>query len=67
MGLFLRQLNPLMGLNIMNITPRAMEALMHYDWPGNVRQLRNVIERALIFCDEDTIDLQHLSTEIIQD
>lgn len=63
-GLFVRQLNPRMGLNITDVTPRAMECFMAYDWPGNIRELRNVIERAMIFCDEEAIDLQHLPTEI---
>lgn len=62
-GLFLRQLNPRMGVNIVDITPRAMSALMEHDWPGNVRELRNVVERALIFCDDDAIDIQHLGSE----
>lgn len=63
-GLFIRQLNPRMGLNIIDVTPRAMEAFMNYDWPGNIRELRNVIERAMIFCDEEAIDVQHLPGEI---
>lgn len=63
-GMFIRQLNPRMGLNIGDITPRAMEALMAYDWPGNIRELRNVVERAMLFCDEPTIDLPHLPSEI---
>jgi DNA-binding NtrC family response regulator len=66
-GLFLRQLNPRMGVNITDITPRAMEALMKHDWPGNVRELRNVVERALIFCDDAVIDIQHLPSELTSD
>src|SRR4030042_2727514 len=43
-GLFIRQNNPRMGLNITDITPGAMQALTAYRWPGNIRELRNVIE-----------------------
>lgn len=63
-GLFMRQLNPRMGTNVTDIRPRAMQALVTYHWPGNIRQLRNVIERSILFCDESTIDLQHLPSEI---
>jgi two-component system response regulator AtoC len=64
-GLFMRQLNPRMGLNIQDIEPRAMEALVAYDWPGNIRQLANSIERAMLFCDEASLGVQHLPPEII--
>lgn len=63
-GLFIRLNNPKMGLNIEDITPRAMEALMGYHWPGNIRQLLHVIERAMLFCDDAAIDLSHLPVEI---
>lgn len=64
-GLFIRKNNQRMGVNITDITPRAMQALMGHNWPGNIRELRNVIERAMLFCDEETIDLSHLPSEII--
>ncbi len=63
-GLFIRSNNQRMGMNVSDITPRAMEALMRHDWPGNIRELRNVIERAMIFCDEASIDVPHLPAEI---
>ena len=64
-GLFIKVNNAQMGLNIEDITPRAMEALMEYHWPGNIRQLRHVIDRGMLFCDEATLDLSHLPEEII--
>jgi len=63
-GLLLQQINMSMGTNIRDVTPRAMEALMAYDWPGNIRELRNALERAIIFCDDPAIDIHHLSSEI---
>ncbi|MEW6509532.1 MAG: sigma-54 dependent transcriptional regulator [Bacteroidota bacterium] len=44
-----------------NISPRAVEVLMGYDWPGNIRELENVIERAAILCHNDTIEPHDLS------
>jgi DNA-binding NtrC family response regulator len=41
------------------LTPRAMAALVNYSWPGNIRQLKNWIEQAVVLADGDTIDLLH--------
>jgi len=65
-GLFIRKNNQRMGLNITDITPRAMEALMNHDWPGNIRELYHMIQRAVLFCDEPCIDLPHLTKELNQ-
>jgi transcriptional regulator with PAS, ATPase and Fis domain len=62
-GLFIRENNPRMGLNIQDMTPRAIEALCEHDWPGNIRELKNVIERAMLFCDEAAIDIPNLPPE----
>jgi DNA-binding NtrC family response regulator len=63
-GLFIRKNNPRMGLNISDVTSRAMDAMIAYPWPGNIRELRNVIERAMLFCDDPAIDLAHLPVEV---
>ena len=42
------------------LTPEALALLEEYRWPGNVRELENVIERALILCDEGVLDPEHL-------
>ncbi len=63
-GLFIRKNNQQMGVNITDVTPRALAALMAHTWPGNIRELRNVIERATLFCDEACIDLPHLPAEL---
>jgi len=63
-GYLLRKSNMSMGTNIQDVTPRALEAMIAYNWPGNIRELRNVIERAIIFCDDAIIDIQHLPPDI---
>jgi DNA-binding NtrC family response regulator len=65
-GLFIRQNNPRMGLNISGITPRALDVLKAHHWPGNIRELRNVIERAMLFCDDPNIDISHLHPDMIR-
>jgi len=63
-GSFIRQINLRVGGTIEGITPRAIEALKKHSWPGNIRELRHVIERAVLFCDEEMIDLAHLPPDI---
>jgi transcriptional regulator with PAS, ATPase and Fis domain len=43
------------------LTRAAREALLRYDWPGNIRELRNALERAAIRCDGLAIDEEHLA------
>lgn len=43
------------GRDIPRISPPAMELLVRNEWPGNIRELRNVIERALVFCEGEEI------------
>jgi two-component system response regulator PilR (NtrC family) len=49
-----------MGKNIKGVTNQAMSVLMHYQWKGEVRELQNVIERAMIFCDGEYVEVVHL-------
>jgi two-component system response regulator AtoC len=63
-GYLLRQNNMEMGTNVQEISPRAMKALIAYDWPGNIRELKHTLERAIILCDDPVIDLIHLPKEI---
>ena len=62
-GLFMRQINLRTGSAIEGIAPRAIEALKAHHWPGNIRELRHVIERVMLFCDDEEIDVGHLSPE----
>jgi formate hydrogenlyase transcriptional activator len=43
------------GKNITSINKKSMEALQSYTWPGNIRELQNVIERSVVICDTDTL------------
>ncbi|MBC2716201.1 MAG: sigma-54-dependent Fis family transcriptional regulator [Desulfobacteraceae bacterium] len=57
---FLEQFNRSMGKSISGYDDNAVNRLTGYDWPGNVRQLRNIIERAVILCEGDHISLNNL-------
>ena len=65
-GAFIRNIAPDYGKDVTGVRPRAMKALGAYFWPGNIRELRNTIERALLLCDGSEIDFAHLPEEIRQ-
>ena len=43
------------------LTPMALQVIQMYPWPGNIRELQNVIERAVILCPSEQVDVEHLS------
>jgi Sigma-54 interaction domain/Bacterial regulatory protein, Fis family len=49
------------GKKIKNIGTKTLELLQAYDWPGNIRELQNVIERAVILCDGATLSIDESS------
>jgi len=63
-GDFIRQASQRAGLESLVLTPRALQKLRDHAWPGNIRELQNVIERAVVLCDGKTLEEEHL--EIIE-
>ncbi len=62
-GLFVRKYNQRTGTNLTGVTPRALQALVDHPWPGNIRELRYVVERAGMMCEGEQIDLADLPAE----
>ena len=60
-GYFIQKYNREMGRTVNSVSANALEMLKAHDWPGNIRQLRNAIGRAMLFADEDTLDVEHFS------
>jgi DNA-binding NtrC family response regulator len=54
------------GLPEVSIRPEAQEILVHYDWPGNIRELSNVLERAVHYAEHDRIELSDLPRYLFQ-
>ena len=54
------------GYQVSGITNAAMAVLMSYDWPGNIRQLRNCIRTMLVMCDRKQLDVPGIPPEIYQ-
>lgn len=49
--------------SFLKITPEALGILNRYDWPGNIRELENIVQRAVIMCDK-IIDIEHLPAHL---
>jgi two-component system response regulator HydG len=54
------------GLKVTGITEPALRILTGYEWPGNIRQLKNVIRTMVVMCDGEKIDVRDLPPEIAQ-
>jgi two-component system, NtrC family, response regulator AtoC len=58
---FLRRFSAKYGKDVRDISAGAREVLLSYPWPGNIRELSHVIERAVLWSRDTTIDVEHLS------
>jgi len=61
---FIQKFNAKMGKQMMGVSDRALRSLLKYDYPGNVRELENIVEHAFVLCKGDRIDLDCLPREI---
>jgi PAS domain S-box-containing protein len=59
-GHFIQKYNRLNGKEIQGLTPEALSLLMSYNYPGNVRELENIIEYAAVICRNTSIEPEHL-------
>ncbi|MBF0360637.1 MAG: sigma 54-interacting transcriptional regulator [Oligoflexia bacterium] len=61
---FIKIQNNITNKKIENISEEVMHLFMQYDFPGNIRELQNIIEYAFILCNGPTIEMQHLPIEV---
>jgi PAS domain S-box-containing protein len=61
---FVARFNRMQKKNVPGIAAEALSLLMAHDWPGNIRELENAIERAFILCNEGQIAICHLPEEL---
>jgi len=56
----LRDINAKHGKNVRGVGAEVMDIFMSHTWPGNIRELRNVLERSAIMCEKDLISRSSL-------
>ncbi|MEJ2314581.1 MAG: sigma-54 dependent transcriptional regulator [Nitrospirota bacterium] len=61
---FLRKYSALMKKDVREVSPSVMDVLMNYDFPGNVRELENIIERGVALSNGPSIELAHLPEDL---
>jgi len=63
---FLKVYGEKTGKEISKIDPEFMDHLKRYDWPGNIRELKNIVERAVILADRNELTVDTLPTEVLK-
>ncbi|OEU44476.1 MAG: Fis family transcriptional regulator [Desulfobacterales bacterium S7086C20] len=61
---FRKKFNLLMGKEIRGVSDEAMEWLMNYSFPGNIRELENIIEHGFVICRGEQIEVKHLPKNV---
>ncbi|NWF91953.1 MAG: sigma-54-dependent Fis family transcriptional regulator [Syntrophaceae bacterium] len=61
---FVNKYSQAMNKPVRGISPKALEVLVNYKWSGNVRELENTIERAIVLTDKENIELENLPIEL---
>ena len=61
---FVEKFNADSGKHLSGVHPEALEVLKNYEWPGNIRELKNAVERAVILCDGEFILREHLPPDM---
>ena len=62
----IQKFNQRLSKNIEGISDEAMDALQKHHWPGNIRELENVLERTMLFCSDETIGIGDIPNDITQ-
>jgi len=61
---FIAKFNHLQGKNVAGVAEEAMGILMEHDYPGNVRELENIIEHAFVLCSSGIVEVKHLPPDL---
>jgi nitrogen regulation protein NR(I) len=62
---FLAKFNERLKKQVASISPEAIDRLVSYNWPGNIRELENLMERTVLFCEAQAIRVSDLPPEIV--
>jgi nitrogen regulation protein NR(I) len=62
---FRKKLNRRLNKEVESFSPEAIAMLQRYGWPGNIRELENIVERTLLFCAKPSVDVEDLPPELV--
>ncbi len=65
-GIFLENANKELGKNIKDFNEKTKSLILSYPWPGNLRELKNIIRRAVLLCSSDYIDVKSFPEELMK-
>src|SRR5262245_28601441 len=63
---FIQRYNTQFRKRVNEVSADGMKLMMNYSWPGNIRELKNAIERAMILADKERIEVEHLPIRIAE-
>lgn len=61
---FIEKFNHKTGKSISGVSNKVIETFMHHNFPGNVRELENILEHAFVMCSDDQLEFKHLPNEL---
>ncbi len=61
---FVQRFNALYNRHLLGVSQQTLQVLMHYDYPGNIRELENIIECAFVLCPAEIIEPEHLPEHV---
>jgi DNA-binding NtrC family response regulator len=64
--IFVAMFNEMYQRKIKSLSPEVADIFLRHDWPGNIRELRNCIERMVIFCDDEILKAKHLPAQYMR-
>jgi len=62
---FLKEANEEMGKAVKGFTSDTLDCMVNYSWPGNIRELKNIVKRAVLLADNSVIRLEHLPKHVV--
>lgn len=63
---FLHHFNQIHGKSIRNLSAEALSTLLDYNYPGNIRELENIMQHAFVLCQDNVIEKKHLPASLFQ-
>ena len=63
---FIDKFNHRMGKNVLDVSPEVLNILMKYKYSGNIRELENIIEHAMVMCTNEQLLIEHLPDEVTE-